>query len=639
MTDLNEGRLDLHRSRARLIAFSAAAAVVFAVLGARLFQLQILSGTAYADRALASRTVVEPIRAPRGLVFDREGRPLVVNVASWTVKARPADLPSARVDEVIGVVARITGVDARAMRARYRAFSGSPYDLVPLARGVSREAALLVGEQRAQLPGIVVEVDPVRRYLDDSAKQNGSLLSHLIGYTGAVSGDELQRLAAQGYLPDDVIGRDGVEASYESTLRGRYGSRLLERDASGRPVKVISTKTPAIPGKNLMLTVDARVQRLAEEALAWGMQAAKVKQGVTIVMNPQTGEILAMVSLPTYDNNKFATGIRATDYAAYLADPNRPLRNHAISDIYPPGSTFKLVTGLAALQEGVTTPERTWPTYGCYQIPGAAPGDCLFDWNHAGFGPLDMIQAFAVSSDTFFYQMAVHLGVDRLAKWANTLGFGAPTGIRLPGEAAGIVASTKWAQQQGRPSVYTGELAQAGIGQNVIAVTPLQLLNAYAAVANGGKLMRPMVVRGETDAAGTLIRPYAPEVLRTLAATSEHLQLMRVGARQVITTGHAYNIRDLALPGQLSGKTGTAEFGTPKPDGSLPFHSWFVAFLPSRAGAADAQLAVLTFTYSATVPGNVSTEVVKYFLQKYFALRQDLRLDPVTFARVGRSQN
>ncbi|HTE65462.1 MAG TPA: penicillin-binding transpeptidase domain-containing protein, partial [Candidatus Binatia bacterium] len=411
-------------------------------------------------------------------------------------------------------------------------------------------------------------------------------------------------------------------------------SQLFERDASGRPVKVIRTLSDPEPGKNLMLTVDARMQRVATDALRWGMEAVGVEQGVTIVMNPQTGEILAMVSLPAYDNNKFAAGISADDYAIYLADEAKPLRNHAIADIFPPGSTFKLVTGLAALEERVTTAARRWPTYGCYQIPGAPAGQCLYDWNRAGFGPLNMIEAFSKSSDTFFYQMAVALGVERLGFWANQLVFGERSGIRLPGEAAGIIASKEWARSQGREDVFTGELAQAGIGQNVVAVTPLQLLNAYAALANGGTLMRPMIVRGETDADGKLVNEYAPEAIRELPAEAANLQTMRIGARTVITSGHAYNIRDLRLPGALSGKTGTAEFGTPTSEGVLPFHSWFLAYLPSSAGATDADLAVLTFSYSAIVPGNVSLEVVKYFLQEWYELDQDLRLDPRTFSLV-----
>ncbi len=637
MADLNEGRRDLPRSRPRFIAFGVTASLLFALLGGRLFQMQVLNGTMYADRVTAAQIVSEPIKAPRGLIFDREGRPVAVNVPSWTVDAVPASLPGDKVarSAVLAQVAIITGTSIDGLRVRLDAYRGSPYDQVPLAHGISRDAALLLSERAGDLPGIVVGVDPVREYLDEQGKVDGSLLAHVVGYTGPVTQAQLKTLADQGYLPDDAIGKDGVEASFESLLRGTYGSQQVERDATGRPVKVVGTEKQPIPGTNLMLTIDARLQRMATEALTWGMKAAGVKQGVTIVMNPQTGEILAMVSLPSYDNNKFATGISTADFQAYLSNPNQPLRNHAIADIYPPGSTFKLVTGTAALQEGVTTPRQTWQTYACYHIPGAPANQCLYDWNRAGFGRLTVQQAYAKSSDTFFYQMAVHLGIDKLAKWAHDFGFGAPTGIDLPGEASGIIASTEWAQSQGRPNVFTGELAQAGIGQNVIAVTPLQLANAYAALANGGKLMVPMIVRGETDASGKLIKEFSPQVARPLKASTSNLAVMRLGARDVITTGHAFNIRDVPLPGALSGKTGTAEFGDKLQNGSLPFHSWFVGWLPSRPGATDASLEVLTFSYSATVPGNVSTEVVKYFLQMYFNVQRDYRLNPRTLSLLG----
>ena len=635
MADLNDGRVDLHRSRARFAAFAAVTVLLLLTLGGRLFQLQVVQGEEYARRAAADRTVEVPIPAPRGLVFDRAGRPVAVNAPSWTVKVRPADLPDRSRGRILARVARITGADLAGLRQRLEAFRGSPFDLVPLERGVDREAALILAEEAESLPGIVVEVEPRRLYLDDRGSANGLLLSHILGYTGPINREELGRLEPQGYLRDDVIGRSGVEASFEDELRGTYGTQLVERDASGRQLEVIETVRDPEPGTNLMLTIDSEMQQEATLALTWGMNAANVSQGVTIVMNPQTGEILAMVSLPAYDNNKFAAGISVDDYNVYLADPAKPLRNHAISDIYPPGSTYKLVTGIAAMEEGVTTASRRWPTYGCYQIPGAPEGECLFDWNRQGFGPLDMVDAFAKSSDTFFYQMAVHTGVDRLAAWANDLGFGELSGIRLPGEEKGIIASTEWARAQGRAGVFTGELAQAGIGQNVIAVTPLQLLNAYAAVANGGRLMQPMIVRGETDDSGELVREYEPEVLRELSADPATLQTMRIGAREVITTGHAYNIRDLHLPGALSGKTGTAEFGELTEEGTLPFHSWFVAYLPSAAGTTDADLAVVSFNYSAVVPGNVSAEVVKYFLQLHYDLDQDLRLDPNDFSLVS----
>ena len=633
MADLNDGRVDLHRSRSRFVAFSVLAAVILTALGGHLFQLQVVNGEELAARAVADRTAEIPIPAARGLIFDRTGRPLAVNTPSWTVNIRPADLPDNDI-RILARVAQLTGVGSSAIRDRLTAFRGSPFDLVPVVTGVDREAALILGEEADGLPGIVVEVEPIREYLDETGQAAGSLLAHLVGYTGPINRDELLVREQDGYLRDDVIGRAGVESSFEDALRGTYGRQLVERDASGRIVKVIETLAEPDPGTNLMLTIDARTQRLATQALQWGMGAADVSQGVTVVMNPQTGEILAMVSLPSYDNNTFARGISAEEYGVYLADPDRPLRNHAISDIYPPGSTYKLVTGIAAMEEGVTTAGRKWPTFGCYQIPGAPDGECLYDWNRQGFGPLDMVEAFAKSSDTFFYQMAVETGIDPLAEWAYDLGFGARSGIRLPGEEPGIIASTEWAREQGRAGVFTGELAQAGIGQNVIAVTPLQVLNAYAAVANGGNLMRPMIVRGETDASGELVRTYEPEIIHHLEASAGTLETMRIGAREVITTGHAYNIRDLDLPGALSGKTGTAEFGQLTEEGTLPFHSWFVAYLPSSAGATDAELAVVSFNYSAVVPGNVSAEVVKYFLQLYYDLDQDLRLDPNDFSLV-----
>lgn len=621
---------DIPRSASRFVAFGVIGAFLFAVLGGRLFQLQVIEGTVRAEQAEAARTVEVAIPSQRGLIFDRAGRPVAINVPTWTVAVRPADLPDDRQNTILGRVADLVDRSFGELRARFDAYHGSPFDLVPLATDIDREAALVIAEEGGTLPGIELQVVPRRQYLNELGQPEGTLLSHILGYTGPIDADELARLGGSGYLHDDPIGRTGIEAGFESELRGQYGSARWERDATGRLVKVVEETSQPEAGRNLVLTIDARLQRMAMDSLLWGMREANVSQGVTIVMDPQTGEILAMVSLPAYDNNAFAAGIPDELYQAYLTDPNLPLRNHAISDIYPPGSTFKLVTGLAALQEGVTTPSRRWQTYGCYQIPGAPAGDCLYDWNRAGFGRLNIVEAFAISSDTFFYQMAVQLGVDRLAKWAFELGFGSPTGIDLPGEASGIIASTKWAQSQGRSGVYTGEVAQAGIGQSVIAVTPLQLMNAYAAMANGGHLMRPQIVLGEADGDGNLVERYEPEVLHEVAADPSNLGLMRIGAREVITTGHAYNIRDLRLPGALSGKTGTAEFGLPDVNGVLPFHSWFVAFVPSTPGATDSTLAVLTFTYKATVIGNVSTEVVKYFLQQYFELDQDLRLDPVT---------
>ncbi|MEA2651494.1 MAG: penicillin-binding protein 2, partial [Chloroflexota bacterium] len=296
MADLNDGRVDLHRSRGRFVAFAVAAALLLLALGGRLFQLQVVNGEMYAGRAAADRTVEVPIPAPRGLIFDRAGRPIAVSVPSWTVKVRPADLPAADRTRVLSRIAVLTGAERATLRARLDAFSGSPFDLVPIQRGVSREAALLIGEEAEDLPGVVITVEPIRQYLDETGKPGGPLLSDVIGYTGPIDREELAALEVEGYLRDDVIGKQGVEASFEDALRGTYGAQLVERDASGRQLKVIETTREPVAGTNLMLTIDADVQRLATRALTWGMEVADVSQGVTVVMNPQTGEILAMVS-------------------------------------------------------------------------------------------------------------------------------------------------------------------------------------------------------------------------------------------------------------------------------------------------------------------------------------------------------
>ncbi|MCA1588277.1 MAG: hypothetical protein LC744_06415 [Chloroflexi bacterium] len=411
MAELNGGD-DLPRSGRRFAAFGAVLGLLLAVLVVRLIQVQVVDGAVYAARVVADRTVEIAVPAPRGLVFDRAGRPMAVNAPAWTVSIRPGDLPTPQRARALALLADLTGADVGGIEDRLDRYAGSPMDPLPVIRGLSREAALLVAEKADQLPGVIIEVDPRREYLDESGSVGGELLAHVVGYTGRVEADELARLQPAGYLHDDIVGRAGVEASFEDELRGDHGLQLAERDAQGRVVQVLETVREPRAGTNLMLTIDARTQRLATQALMWGMEVAGVSQGVTIVMNPQNGEILAMVSLPTYDANAFASGISTTEFEMYLEDPNLPLRNHAISDIYPPGSTYKLVTSIAALEEGITTPEQQWPTYACFQIPGAPEGECLFDWNRQGFGPLALVEAFAESSDTFYYSCST-----RMPRW------------------------------------------------------------------------------------------------------------------------------------------------------------------------------------------------------------------------------
>jgi penicillin-binding protein 2 len=477
----------------------------------------------------------------------------------------------------------------------------------------------VISEAGDQLPGVEVAVEVRRQY------PQGPLLSQLVGYTGPVSSAELSRLKQSGYLPDDPIGKAGVEAEYEAQLRGTYGSQTVQQDASGRRSQVLQIDSAPQAGDSLTLSIDAKEQAKAQTALTWAMEAVGLKRGVVIVMDPQTGEVVAMVSLPTYDNNLFARGISKTDYARLLGDPDKPLTNHATQAHYPPGSTYKLVAGTGALADGKITPTTKVETK-----PYLTLGKTKFyDWNHRGFGPCDIYCGFGHSSDTFFFQMAGSLGVDRLAYWANQYGFGAPTGIDLPGEVAGIVPSNQWKQNALGAEVYPGETYQAGIGQGYDVVTPIQLINAYAALANGGTLYQPQIVHDIVGPDGQMVRPFEPKVLHTMDVPADALKTMRNAARNVVLVRHTYNLVD--LPIKVAGKSGTAEFGTRDSQGRLPFHSWFVGFVPkdARNGSfdkTDSDLVVLAFAYDSRTKGNVATEIVKYYLQLHFGIKKDYRL-------------
>ena len=606
------------RSVLRFIAFGVAVIIGIGALTARLTYLQIAHTGQYTQLSELNRSVLQAIPSSRGVVYDRGGRPLVTNVPSFAVKIRPADLPLSERDAVVMRLGGLLGMDPAEINTEIDSNPGSRFDLVRIAQDVPEATARLIAEEHLALPGVDVVVEARREY------PQGPLFSQIVGYTGPVSPEQLPKLQAQGYLPDDMIGQTGVEAVYERELRGVYGAETVERDASGRKIQVLQTVHPAEAGDSLRLTIDTREQVLARRALEWGMKEAGLKRGVVIVINPQTGEILAMVSLPTYDNNLFAEGISTSDFEGLLKDPGQPLLNHALAEQYPPGSTYKLVTGTGGLADkkiAADTQLETKPflTIGTYKYP---------DWNHLGFGPLTIKEGFGHSSDTFFYQVAGMLGIDRLAWWAQKFGFGAPTGVDLPGEASGIVPSNKWKLDTFGQAIFPGEVYQAGIGQGFDVVTPLQLINAYCALANGGKLYQPQVVREVVAPDGTVVRPFKPKLIRKVPVSPSVLRTMREAARTVVTIRHTYNLVD--MPIKVAGKSGTAEFGIRDAKGRLPFHSWFVGFVPKNPykddfSKGDSQLAVLAFAYDSGTKGNVATEIVKYYFQLHFGITKDYR--------------
>jgi penicillin-binding protein 2 len=607
------------RSLSRFLTFALIVILAVSGLTARLFYLQIVDGGRLATLATKNRTTLDPVVSPRGLIYDRNGRTLVTNVATFVVKLRPADLPIEQRPVVVDRLAALLNTTAADINATIDGNPGSTFDLVRIASDVDVNTARLISESGTDLPGVEVAVEARRQYTD------GPLMSQLLGYTGPVSGDQLKTLKQDGYLPDDVLGKAGLEAQYETELRGTYGTEAVERDGSGRRLQVLQTVTEPRPGDSLTLTIDTKDQQDAQKAMRWAMKTVGIKRGVVIAMNPQTGEILALVSLPTYDNNVFARGISNDAFTKLLNNPDKPLTNHAIQAHYPPGSTYKLVAGTGALADKKITDKTKIQTRG-YLTLGSTR---FYDWNHIGFGACNIYCGFGHSSDTFFFQMAGKLGIDRLAYWAKQYGFGQPTGIDLPGEVSGIVPSNQWKQDALGDKIFPGETYQAGIGQGYDVVTPIQLINAYAALANGGTLYKPQLVHDIVGPDGAVVRPFKPEVIRKMNVSPSVLRIMRNAARNTVLLRHTYNL--VELPVKVAGKSGTAEFGTRDSKGRLPFHSWFVGFVPGdpKHGSfnrTDSKLVVLAFAYDSRTKGNVATEIVKYFLQLHFGIKKDYRL-------------
>ena len=527
--------------------------------------------------------------------------------------------------------------------------TGSLYEPVKIADGVSDQVARFLQENADQLPGVNVVVTSKRQYLTQA------LFAELIGYEGQITAAQYAQLKADGYSSQDVVGQAGLENYYEPALRGTYGTQTVALDDAGKPIPgLVTTGTPAIPGDSLTLNIDTKEQTYAYTALATGLANAKVTKGVIIVEDPQNGKILAMVSLPSYNDQLFADGISETDFQALLSNPDQPLLNKAIGGQYPPGSTFKLVTGTAGLVAGPPANSCTLLSPSTSGIPctNSDPNAAMlpsinttttllsqpyiqfgefkyWEWDKHGWGPLNITQGVAYSSDTFFYQLAQLVGLDKLTYWADQYGFGKPTGIDLPETATGIVPTNAWKEANKGEPMYEGELMQAGIGQGYDASTPLQLLDAYCALANGGTVYQPQVVKSITDGATGAVTNIQPVVENTLHAADgtpispQILEEMRLATRAVVTSRHTLNLVDLGVA--VAGKTGTAEFGVPDKYNRLPYHEWFVGYVPADPykddfTKPDSPLAVVAFIYGGDTWGNVATEVVKNYLMLHYGL-------------------
>lgn len=633
--------------------FAGLVILAFAVLAYNLYQIQVVQGRAYTQAAEENRVRLLRTDAARGVVYDRNGQALVRNEPQFNVSIVPADLPQTQQAAILKKLSVLidaplnTTIEADTTAALgalasdvSRTFISptrrpgltelvdegrrtDPFNAVLVKTNIPRLIAFELQEKGADYPGVRVEIEPVRTY------PAGALVAHLLGYLGAISGQTLNEYEKRGYDQNDFVGVAGLEAAYEDQLRGRSGTDLAIVDVNGN-ILSSQVQEPPVPGNNLVLALDAELQQQVQDALVKGMAKKNVKQGVAIVMNPNNGEILALVSLPTYDNNLFARGIRATDFNALNLDKDRPLINHAISGMYPPGSVYKLFSAAGGLQEGVIDQNTQLFDPGIIYLPNKFfPDDArlaqpFYNWYRPGFGFQNVYDAIANSNDIFFYKLAggftdfqTPLGQALLAEYARLFGYGELSGIDLPGEAPGLVPDPKWKQQTLNEQWTTGDTYNMAIGQGFVLATPLQVLNMTATIANGGTLYQPRLGHAIVNSTGTMTNTLEPQVIRKLPIDANNLAIVRQGMRDAVTRGTAWkvNFPDLAV----AAKTGTAEFFGPKVRGHLPTHAWFTAFAPYE----NPEVAVVVFVYDGGEGSEVAAPIAGDILRAYFKLPAD----------------
>jgi penicillin-binding protein 2 len=530
--------------------------------------------------------------------------------------------------------------------------TNSPYDAWPIACDVPSETARIVMQQAVDLPGVAVETTPARDYA------TGELTSAVIGYLGPIPEAQAESYAEAGFVVGrDKIGYAGLESEYQDVLAGTNGRKLVEHDVAGAALREVGEVSQPVPGNNLRLTIDVRLQAAAVTALRSRMEfinrfAGEVKTplGVVIAMDPRTGEILAMATLPTYENNRLARFIPLDYYEQLVADERgKPLINHAIQSPFPPGSTFKLVTAIGILQEGVVTPSQLIDDPGVITItnqyfpndPGRAKE--FFCWKRDGHGRIDFLHAIAQSCNVYFYKVGggfpgevdQGLGVDRLNIYAPALGYGSALGIDLPGEAPGLVPNEDWKRINLGESWSTGDTYNAVTGQGFVLATPLQVLNSVATIANDGRVMRPHLVREILDGEGNVVRDIEPEMLWDLTdgvltpgtpdaiVDPSVLDMVQQGMHLVTTEGTAHTYGDLETISS-AGKTGTGEFcdrlafsrNLCEP-GNWPTHAWYGAYAPFE----NPEIAVLAFVYNGSEGAVTAGPIVKQVLEAYFELK------------------
>jgi len=556
--------------------FYVLALIIMGVLLAQLLHLQITLGAFNRTLAQGNRLRDRTIPAPRGVIYSSNGTALVTNDASFSLEIYPLDLPKkgADRDAFYKNLSTVIQIPQEEIKNKVEGQGSSQAAPVVLKENIDRDSALLLETKITNSPGVVIGINPVRDYKQITG------LSQIIGYVGKVTEAELKNNPQ--FQMNETVGKDGLEKTYEEYLKGKDGSDLIEVDSHGRAQRTISNLAPQ-PGDSLTLTINNDLEEEMAKALQAGLDSAGVKAGAAVAMDPKTGAILGMVSLPTYDNNVFTGGVSQDEYQKLVSDPNQPMFNRAISGTYPSGSTIKPTIAAAGLQDGVITENTTINDTGEIKV-----GNYVYpDWKAHGL--VDVRKAIAVSANVFFYAVGggwdkiKGLGVQKLHDYLASFGFGKKLGIDLPGEANGLVPDPNWKTKVQHQSWYLGDTYHMSIGQGDMLVTPLQMVNSVAAIANGGSLLKPYIVQKITDQDGKVVTTTQKTVINSNFINDSNLQIVREGMRNCVDASYGSGRALSSLPIAVAAKTGTAQFGS---EGKT--HAWMTAFAPYN----DPQIAI-----------------------------------------------
>lgn len=549
-------------------------------IASRLAYLQLIEGNRNRQLADDNRIRLIPRQPERGRILDRKGKTLAGNRLSYAVFLWPIANREKEWQPILPRLAQILNIPLKQVQSRLEQAGYNSPVRVRIARGLSPSQVTALAEFSQEMKGVQVEAEAVRNY------PYGDLAAHVLGYTGEMSDADLEARKDEGYRLGDVIGQMGVESAFESELRGEWGGQQVEVDGTGRVLRILEEK-PTQPGDDVQLTLDLSLQRAAESALG-------DRKGAVVALNPNNGEILAMVSRPAFDPNLFSTYITDAQWQQ-LQSEEFPFVNRALQG-YPPASTFKIVTTTAAIESGTFSPETVLNTFPFVEVGGIQ----FWDWNHAGFGPLDFRGAMAWSSDTFFYQTGLAMGDAPLIQWTRRFGFGTKTGIELAEEeAAGLVPDEAWKKKELGEGWYAGDTVNMTIGQGYLQTSPLQVANMFTVAANGGYLVKPHLLLGNQEA-----RTWR----KKLDISPTTIQILHDGLRQVVTSGTGQAVNVPGLP-PIAGKSGTAE------DPPRSSHAWFGAYAP----ADKPEIVVVAFAEnSGGGGGKVAAPMVRQVLEMYF---------------------